>query len=255
MRYGCFSVLALTTMLFIGCATPRTYVADIGNAHGEAIYDTKDAVQADFAVEFLDPAFKIKGTMVYTTDLAKARLDLDTGTTIVFDGDKAWITPANSAIKNMARFHVLTWPYFMALPFKADDTGTQITWLGEDVPAATSAPRRAYKLSFEPGQGDAPDDWYILFKDGQNRLDAAAYIVTYGKPKAQAENHPGIIVYRDFALVDGVTFATQWKFGHWSRLQGLTELKGFGELSNIRFVKPGPEVFARPAGSAEAPLP
>eukprot|EP00903_Cladosiphon_okamuranus_P000645 g643.t1 len=83
------------------------------------------------------------------------------------------------------------------------------------------------KLSFEPGTGDAPDDWYVLYADPDSKLlQVAAYIVTAGKDKAEAEKDPHAIEYLNYQNTGGIPIATEWKFWGWQADQGLTDQLG-----------------------------
>ena len=183
-------------------------------------------------------------------------MELSDSTVLVFNNGDAWVSPADADLPGApARFHVLTWPYFVAAPYKLDDPGTRHAF--EDAAVADANDRRmGIKVTFGEGVGDTPDDWYLAFRDRQTgRLDALAYIVTFGKEQAKAEEQPGIILYEDFKDVDGVPFATTWKFHHWDRDTGVGEPKGSATLSNIKFVTPPDGSFDKPEDAVEATLP
>lgn len=55
---------------------------------------------------------------------------LKDATLAVFDGKSARVSPATSGFEQ-ARFHLLTWPYFAALPMKLRDSGTRLQAEGE----------------------------------------------------------------------------------------------------------------------------
>ena len=236
--------------------TAEQSLEQIENAHRHEVYEKQDAVQADFSVTFGESTFG--GTMLFTPSMSKVRMQLDGGITIVYDGDTAWLSPEDAKVPGPpARFHVLTWPYFMAAAYKLDDSGTQHEYAkAEPVTAGFGKSQTGVKITFDSGVGDTPDDWYIAFVDREtNRLSALAYIVTYGKGQAKAEEQPGIILYEDFEEVDGVPFATTWKFHHWDRDTGVGDAKGSATLSNIEFVTPPDGAFDKPEGAAEATMP
>ncbi len=235
--------------------TALAFLNQMTEAHNMEAYQARTAVQADFAIAF-PGAFELAGTMTFDTPVGKARLDLDDGTAVVFDGQNAWVTPAEKADPRM-RFHVLTWPYFLAAPFKMGDPGVN---LAEPTAMPINGPEdqhQAVKVTFDDGTGDAPDDWYYLFTDDQNRLSAMAYIVTFGKSAPEAEKKPSMIVYDGFETVEDVVFATQWSFHYWNPKAGIEpgEPKGTARITNIRFVEIDDSTFAKPEGAAEAPLP
>ncbi|HYO10674.1 MAG TPA: hypothetical protein VER17_17045 [Tepidisphaeraceae bacterium] len=59
-------------------------------AHGASAWRSKRALSADLYVEF-DGREQLRGTLTFTTDRARSRLDLAGGATLVFDGQQAWI--------------------------------------------------------------------------------------------------------------------------------------------------------------------
>jgi hypothetical protein len=101
------------------------------------------------------------------------------------------VAPASAKLER-ARFHLLTWPYFAALPMKLADPGAHLQLLGER--SLRGKVYQAVRLTFDPGVGDTPEDWYVLYRDpSSGRLAAAAYIVTYGKSATAASKEPHAI--------------------------------------------------------------
>lgn len=225
----------------------------IEQAHGIDALRDQPAVQGDLVVEFGGNRM-LDGVMTFTPNGGQVRIEDRKGPVMVFDGRKAWIAPADSEFKQ-ARFHLLTWPYFALAPFKLRDPGANLTDPGpmklneRDVPAL--------KLTFGPGVGDTPDDWYILYPEPEtDRLKAVAYIVTYGTPLSEAEKQPHAVVYDDFVNVEGVTFPQTWGFYNWSADPGPHgEPIGRASFNNIRFVTPEAQTFQKPEGAREDVLP
>lgn len=254
-----FTALLLTPTSLAGAEEPELGPAErvrsIEHAHNAAVYEKQPAVRADFAVTFGPQPFE--GTMWFDPAVGKVRMELTDGGVIVFDGKTAWLSPADAELPGpRARFHVLTWPYFAAAAYKLDDPGTTLHDAGVLSVRGTDDRHAGVKITFDAGVGDTPDDWYIAFADPQtNRLAALAYIVTYGKDQAEAEESPGIILYDDFVDIDGVPFSTQWTFHHWNGKDGIGERKGHATLSNIAFVEPADDAFVKPDGAVEAKKP
>ncbi len=226
--------------------------ARVARTHGESRWDARPALQADIAIDFGGGRI-LDGTMLFDTAVGRVRMELNNGNVLVFDGERAWMaTPMPRA-----RFHLLTWPYFLAAPFKLDDGGANLRPTGS-VPLTDDGP--AYdtaRLTFDVGVGDAPDDWYELYVDDAGRLAAMGYIVTYGgtDPEA-AEDESHAITYDRFVNVDGVALSDRWTFWNWTREDGLTGAPiGAAVLSDLRFVTPAPDAFTKPAGATEDPLP
>jgi len=94
------------------------------------------------------------------------------------------------------------------------------------------------KLTFEKGTGDAPDDWYIVYKNPKtNVLEGAAYIVSFGKGVEEAEKEPHAIKFNDFTIVEGIPLATNWTFHLWTDVDGYGGQIGEVKLKNIKFGK------------------
>ena len=90
-----------------------------------------------------------------------------------------------TASEENARFHVLTWPWFIMAPFKMKGEG--ITLSDYQTVHLDNKKYHLMKQSFASGMGDAPDDWYrFMINTKTNRIDAMIYIVTYGKDAKEA---------------------------------------------------------------------
>lgn len=193
--------------------------------------------------------------MLFTPEVGEARLDLADGTVAVFDGERAWVSPAGAEFPQ-ARFHLLTWPYFLAAPFKLRDPGAHLEDLGTR--PLDGAEHPAARLTFDPGVGDSPDDWYVVYRDpSSDRLAAMAYVVTYGGRSAEeAGAEPHAITYHDLQQVDGATLPTTWRMWHWSEEEGVHgDPIGEVVLTDLAFVTPPGDAFERPADAQEDPLP
>ncbi len=229
----------------------------IGKAHGDDAYRSHAALRADVTVTFGGQVM-LQGTMTFDTPVGKSRIETTDGAVMVFDGHDAWVTPIDAPIPpGMARFHLLTWPYFIAAPFKLADPGTHIDDAGLK-PLDVHHILPTGKLTFAAGTGDSPDDWYLVYRDPDtDRLAAMAYIVTYGKDTHDAEKEPHVAVYEAFEEVDGVTLVTRMSMWNWdSQIGRVGEMLGKMELTNYRFVEPDEGAFTKPDGARiDAPPP
>jgi len=136
--------------------------------------------------------------------------DMKDGTVVIFDGEEAYVSPA-SADPPGARFHVLTWPWFIVSPYKLRGEAINLSELGHR--PLDGRQHRTCKMTFDPGTGDAPDDWYVLYRDLDNkRLVAQAYIVSFGKTKAEANKEPHAVWYQDYRDVNGMGRAVESNF-------------------------------------------
>jgi hypothetical protein len=197
----------------------------------------------------------LSGSMLYDPHTNRVRLDVRDTAILIYDGERAWISPASANVPQ-ARFHLLTWPYFLAAPFKLRDAGSHLETTG--LRPRDGVGHETALLTFDGGVGDSPDDWYVIYEDPETGLLAAmAYIVTYGGVTAQeAGGEPHAIVYHDYARIDGVMLSQRWTFHHWSDEAGPHgEPIGAASLSNLRFVEPAERAFAVPAGVKEDRLP
>ena len=260
---------AFASVLTIGCAPDDKRaqplrptaslpgVAEIEQAHGLERWRAEEAIRTEIVVEFGGKK-TLDGILTFLTDGTKSRIDLKGGTQLVFDGEKAWVSPDSATFKQ-ARFHLLTWPYFLAVPFKLRDGGVRVGWMG-DLPLGEGKHYPALRVTFAPGTGDAPRDWYILYRDGEtNRLKAMAYIVTYGKAASDKPEDPHAITYDDYRNVgagDGVVIPTRWTFYDWVPGKGISgDPLGRATLRNVHFTDVPPGFFARPASAREDALP
>jgi hypothetical protein len=225
----------------------------IEQAHGAAHWKTQRALALDLTLEFGDEV-GLQGSLLYDLQRGRVRLQIKDGPLLVFDGRTAWVAPAAEEFAN-ARFNLLTWPWFVAAPFKLRDPGTTLE------PQRTRPLRERLcptaRLTFAPGTGDSPEDWYLLYLDpASQRLLAMAYIITYGRSRDEAEKSPHLIQYDAYTSIGGSLIATRWTFFDWSAESGpgVTPI-GQGRLENIRFVDPEADAFDRPADSRADPHP
>ncbi len=234
----------------------RHFADSISTAHGIEAYRSHQAVRADITVTFGGKTM-LKGVVTFDTPVGKSRIETEDGTVMVFDGKDAWVTPTDTPIPpGMTRFHLLTWPYFVAAPFKLADPGTQIADAGNK-PLDAHRIFPAGKLTFGAGVGDTPDDWYMVYRDPDTDcLAAMSYIVTYGKTTHDAEKEPHLAIYEAYEEVDGVTLPTQLIFWNWEPALGkIGEQLGSLELSNFQFVEPDETDFTQPDGARIDALP
>ncbi len=255
--------LALLSLAFVlaGCQHARfadAYTSQVEAAHGADAWRRYPALSCDITVT-LGSETMIEGAMLFETSLARSRLDLADGTIVVFDGRDAWVSPAESPLQ-AARFHALTWPYFAAVPMKLGDRGARLTELGARTLQGTTY--HAAAMTFKPGTGDTPDDWYVLYVHPRSGLlRAMAYIITYGTDATGAEQDPHAITYHDHVTLGElprgqVQFATRWQFWGWDPDEGIVgDAIGQAVLSNVRLTDPPVDTFTIPQDSRVDVLP
>ncbi len=229
--------------------TPDIFVEKIQKAHRFDNFHQQQAIAFDIDVSSGGKPV-LFATITTLTSSGKIRLQQGNGKTVIFDGKKTWLYPAETDYPR-ARFDIFTYHYFFMAPFKVRDKGT-LWQLMPDQTLQFNDYARA-RLSFQNGIGDSPDDWYIVYRNkATNYLEAMAYIVTYGgKSQTEAAKKPSSIVFSDWQAVGGVIFPTTWQFRSWSEDKGFSGLKAEAKITNIRFITPTAATFAVPKGSRE----
>ena len=227
---------------------PATFADKVAAAHARADFKAYEAVQFDIQL-FFGGSERLNGTITLSTDSRRGVVATKDGTQVFFQDSKVFCAPET---ENMAgtRFMAYTWAYFYMLPYKLNDPGT--VWNDYPDKKLNDKTYLTSKLSFEPGTGDAPDDWYVLYADPDSKLlQVAAYIVTAGQDQAEAEKDPHAIEYLNYQTTGGIPIATEWKFWGWQADQGLTDQLGNANLSNIRLLKSAGDVFTPPTNFIE----
>ncbi len=247
------ALIAVVSSSFVLPATAEDFSAMVEGAHGGASWDARRAVAADIRVEF-GGNLMIDGHMISDTPVGQTRFELADGTVLVFNGQDAFTAPADSKFQG-TRFHVLTWPYFLAAPMKLDDPGAHLEHLGKR-PFRDGKSLDAARLTFGSGVGDSPEDWYVVYRDDKGRLAGMAYIVTFGKSAEEAEKEPHAITYHDYQDVNGVQLATRWTFWNWNEKDGVVgEPIGGVVLKNLEFVEPASDAFQAPKNARKEARP
>lgn len=258
MRFP-FPALTAATCLAVSIAAAHPTLERIESTHNAPAWFDAGMIEADVQIRF-GGSDRVVGTMMMDPYLAVARIEFADGRVYVFDGETAW-AKGEDVDPTAARFDVLTWPYFLAAPFKLRDPGTRFDTAHRI--AATSMTCHGEemdftgKLTFDAGVGDAPDDWYNVYTHRETGgLGALAYIVTFFGTPSPGEAEPHAIVYHDFEEFDSVTLSTRWEFYKWSAERGIYgDPLGGAEVHAVRMGPYDPSLFRRPDGAVEATLP
>lgn len=218
----------------IGDGAPSLEVAfaqSIEKAHNKEDFMKQNIVSFDFLLNFGGQQ-RMDSKITMRTNSSKIKIENSDGSTLLFDGEKVFISPATAEMPS-ARFAIFTWPYFAAMPFKLTDPGTQ--W--SDMKQTENNEYTRAKLTFEENTGDTAEDWYIAFSDTKtNLLSYVAYIVTFDKSIEKAEEEPHAIVYKNYEVIDGVPISNRWEFYNWTEEKGLFgDAIGDATLTNIQF--------------------
>ncbi|CAN5541108.1 hypothetical protein BH18VER1_BH18VER1_18240 [soil metagenome] len=170
-----------------------------------------------------------------------------------------WIKPNAGALgKTPPRFYMWTPFYFFAMPFVFADPGAKHQPLGTK--KFQGRDYDAVKVTFEPGTGDSPDDYYIAYVDRDSgQLKLAAYVVTYpqlrkDKPLDQLEPHA--IVFEQWQQADGLSVPKSAAYYNWQNDTIEGDALGRLNFTNVRFSTTSPDAskFAKPADAVVAPL-
>lgn len=224
-------------------------------AHGLHAWWGQEVLAADVQIIFGGKVI-LDGRFTFQAHGPKARFDRADGATVYFDGETAWIAPADAA-DNRGRFHVLTWPWFIMAPFKMQGEGIHLS-----DPQTVELDGTHYETllqTFGSDMGDTPDDWYRFYLNPESKLvDAMSYIVTYGKDTETANQQASIIKYFDYKDVDGAKISTRYEFWFWDArsksYKGDTP-KGTGTVSNLKFLSSDEVDFTVPEEALELTMP
>lgn len=124
---------------------------------------------------------------------------------MAWDGTTAWSLDWQSPVP--PRFLALLNYYFLDLPWLMKDPGVVLDAPGTRTLWDDPKIYTTIRVTFEPGTGDTPDDYYVLYIDpGTHRLHACEYIVTYADllPPGVEHTPPHILVYDEYETVDGL---------------------------------------------------
>lgn len=211
-----------------------SFAQSVENAHNKEEFTNHQIVSYDIQLNF-NGTPRLNGNVTMRTNSSKIKITTEDGTSIIYDGNDVFVSPSTSEMKS-ARFDIFTWPYFMSMPFKLTDPGTK--WSDLEQVSVNNNEYSKAKLSFESEVGDTSGDWYQVYADAKtNLLSYAAYIVTFGTTKTEAEESPHAIVYSNYEVIDGIAIADQWKFYNWSEEKELFgDPIGEATLTNIKFM-------------------
>ncbi len=213
--------------------TPDNERNAIEKAHEKDAFLDQAAIQFDLKLMFRGKE-RLKGKMTLKTNSTAGKIDYANGNTLLYNESGIFHSNSMGSDKKL-RFDAYTWSYFFLFPYKLSDPGTN--WEKVRLPQLNNREHNTYKLSFDPGVGDAPDDWYKLYVNKSTGLiEVSSYIVTANKSREEAEKDPHAIEYSNYKTINGIPVAQNWSFWGWTQDSGLTEQIGSAELRNIKFV-------------------
>ena len=162
-------------------------------------------------------------------------------------GAEAWTLPAGAEVGTNARFWSLTPYYFVSMPFVLADPGVRLA----TAPADTVEGRAVdvVRVTFEPGTGDAPDDYYDLLLDpATDRVRGVRYVVSYAGFNPDGGHTPETtMLYDGEQSVGGVVL--QQGFRSFDSATGRPKARG--TLTELAAAPGTPDAaFDRPDGAA-----
>jgi hypothetical protein len=181
-------------------------VLDMIDAHGGMV-QWRSAGTVSFEDEFTTPGGSPEVSRVMVDQRTRrAYIDFPgTDMSLTWDGRKAWGMNWNSPTP--PRFIALLNYYFVNLPWLTMDPGVKLEPKGTGQLAADSTEYAVVMMTFEPGTGDTPNDYYRLYIDpATKRLRAFAYVVTYRAllPPGMQSTPEHIVTYDSLATVNGL---------------------------------------------------
>lgn len=214
-------------------AMPKSFASIVQENHLKTLNINDQALEFDIVLSFGGKE-RLNARMKMSLDSRFGLFEMKDGSRIVYkDGE---VLHNTSKSEESARFAAYTWSYFALLPYKLNDSGT--IWTDYPTKELNEKVYNVEKLQFDPGTGDAPDDWYIIYADKKTSLiEVAAYIVTAGKSREEAEKDPHAIKYHDYIDVDGYPVSTRWTFWEWRTEGGLTKQLGEASIKKVKFSK------------------
>jgi len=181
-------------------------------AHG-GMKAWKEAPTVSFTETWRSATGESRGSTRITVEQGRRRAYLDglgdDTSHIVWDGKEAWSVDYHGGAP--PRFLALLNYYFLNLPWLVEDPGVV---LGEPGHATLWEDPKEYttiRVTYEPGTGDTPDDYYVLYIDPEtHRLAGCEYVVTYASllPEGVTHTPPHILLYDGFTTVSGLLVPT-----------------------------------------------
>jgi len=128
-----------------------------------------------------------------------------TGTSLAWDGEKAW--SLNWSARTPPRFLALLNYYFIDIPWLTQDPGVKLAEPETGTLPGESTQYATVMMTFMPGTGDTPDDYYRLYINPETKmLRAVDYVVTYQAlmPEGHTSSPEHRLVYDGMTEVDGL---------------------------------------------------
>ena len=128
-----------------------------------------------------------------------------------WDGEKTWAH--HWSLPAPPRFMAQLNYYFLNLPWLTRDPGVVLRHEGLRRLARDTTEYEAVRMTFEPGTGDTPNDYYVLYIHPESHLlKACEYIVTYRAllPEGVEHTPPHVLVYEEYETVNELKVPTKF---------------------------------------------
>jgi hypothetical protein len=159
-------------------------------------------------VSFTDQWGEERPAMAFVVEQGNRRayFDIpDTDVSVAWDGEKAW--SMNWPTQTPVRFLTLLNYYFINLPWLTQDPGVILTETGTGTLPGDPTEYATVMMTFQPGTGDTPDDYYRLYIDPDTKLlRACDYIVTYQElmDEGQTSTPEHCLIYDEMTTAGGL---------------------------------------------------
>jgi hypothetical protein len=217
------------------------FAQPIEAAHGADTFRSQPGLRFELALRYGD-SLELLTEVVMEPDRSRIRMQKENGSKLIWDGEDAYLAPGN-ADWSQPRSTVLTWPYFVCMPFLLSDPGTSLEPTGEST--LLDSTYSTARLTYATGDNHTPSEWYQLYRDdASGQLRAVAYQVT-NFTEAE-EEAPHAVTYHNFTAVDGAQFPTELRFWDWNEETGLGKRWGTARLAGFRFMETDKFTFGIP---------
>ncbi len=160
---------------------------------------------------------------------------------IAFDGKKAWSAGNLQGIARApARFTAWRNFYLFNIPWLTQDAGVNLGETGKGKLPMFEGSKEyiTVKMGFDPGTGDTPKDYYILYIDPDTyRLKASEHVMTFASMmQGDAKSSPpSIVVWEETVNVNGLIVPAKYTV-YWKADNSIAVKDG--AISNWSFSKP-----------------